>query len=83
MSASGDDECMIEAYRSYRNLPIDYIAFTKIDEAVRFGSLYNLLLTYQKPVAYITTGQRVPGDIEYATVKKLASLIVSKECHQC
>jgi flagellar biosynthesis protein FlhF len=83
MSASGDDECMIEAYRSYRNLPIDYIAFTKIDEAVRFGSLYNLLLTYQKPVAYITTGQRVPGDIEYATVKRLANLIVSKECYQC
>ena len=82
MSACGDDECMIEAYRSYRNLPIDYIAFTKIDEAVRFGSLYNLLLTYQKPVAYLTTGQRVPGDIEYATVKRLASLIVSKECYQ-
>jgi len=83
MGANADDECMIEAYRSYRKLPIDYIAFTKIDEAVRFGSLYNLLLTYQKPVAYITTGQRVPGDIEHATVGRLAGLIVNKECHQC
>jgi flagellar biosynthesis protein FlhF len=81
MSANTDDECMIEAYRFYRNLPIEYIAFTKIDEAVRYGSLYNLLLTYQKPVAYLTTGQRVPGDIEYATVDRLASLIVNKECH--
>lgn len=81
MSANTDDECMIEAYRSYRNLPIEYIAFTKIDEAVRYGALYNLLLTYQKPVAYLTTGQRVPGDIEYATVNRLASLIVNKECH--
>jgi len=80
MSANTDDECMIEAYRSYRNLPIEYIAFTKIDEAVRYGALYNLLVTYQKPVAYITTGQRVPGDIEYATVNRLASLIVNKEC---
>jgi flagellar biosynthesis protein FlhF len=81
MSANTDDECMIEAYRSYRNLPIEYIAFTKIDEAVRYGALYNLLLTYQKPVAYLTTGQRVPGDIEYATVNRLANLIVNKECH--
>ncbi len=80
MSANTDDECMIEAYRSYRSLPIEYIAFTKIDEAVRYGALYNLLLTYQKPVAYLTTGQRVPGDIEYATVNRLASLIVNKEC---
>jgi len=80
MSANTDDECMIEAYRSYRNLPIEYIAFTKIDEAVRYGALYNLLLTYQKPVAYLTTGQKVPGDIEYATVNRLASLIVNKEC---
>jgi len=80
MGANTDDECMIEAYRAYRNLPIDYIAFTKIDEAVRFGSLYNLMLTYQKPVAYLTTGQRVPGDIEHATVSRLANLIVNKEC---
>jgi flagellar biosynthesis protein FlhF len=83
MSANTDDECMIEAYRSYRKLPIDYIAYTKIDEALRFGSLYNLLLTYQKPVAYLTTGQRVPGDIEHATVSRLASLIVQKESYPC
>jgi len=79
MSANTDDECMIEAYRAYRNLPIEYIAFTKVDEAVRYGSLYNLLLTYQKPVAYLTTGQKVPGDIEYVTANRLAKLIVSKE----
>jgi flagellar biosynthesis protein FlhF len=83
MSANVDDESMIEAYRSYRQLPIDYLSFTKVDEAVRFGSLYNLLLTYQTPVAYLTTGQRVPGDIEPATVSRLASLIVKKECYSC
>jgi len=83
MSAGADDESMIEAYRSYRKLPIDYLDFSKVDEAVRFGSLYNLLLTYQKPVAWLTTGQRVPGDIEQATVKRLASLIMTKECPVC
>ncbi len=83
MGANVDDESMIEAYRSYRKLPIDYLTFTKVDEAVRFGSLYNILITYQKPVAYLTTGQRVPGDIEAATVNRLAGLIVKKECYSC
>jgi flagellar biosynthesis protein FlhF len=83
MGANADDESMIEAYRSYRKLPIDYLTFTKVDEAVRFGSLYNILVTYQKPVAYLTTGQRVPGDIEAATVNRLAGLIVKKECYSC
>jgi len=78
MSAASDDASMIEAYRSYRALPIDYLGFSKLDEAVRYGSLYNLLLTYQKPVAWLTTGQSVPGDIEPATVKRLASLITTE-----
>jgi flagellar biosynthesis protein FlhF len=83
MSANNDDACMIEAYRSYRELPIDYLAFTKIDEAVRFGPIYNLMLVYQKPVAYITTGQQVPGDLEYASVSRLAGLIVNRESGLC
>jgi flagellar biosynthesis protein FlhF len=83
MSANTDDECMIAACRSYQLLPVDYIAFTKIDEAVRYGALYNIMLTYQKPVAYLTTGQRVPGDIEHATVNRLANLIVKKELQPC
>jgi flagellar biosynthesis protein FlhF len=70
---------MIEAHRAYQKLPIDYLGFTKIDEAARFGALYNLLCTYQKPVAWLTTGQRVPGDIEPATVKRLAGLIMNRE----
>jgi len=83
MNANADDEFMIESYRHYRTLPIDYIAFTKVDEAMRFGPLYNTMVTYQRPVAYLTNGQRVPGDIEYPTVNRLAGLIVTKECCQC
>jgi len=78
MGANCDDRCMMEAHRFYRRLPIDYISFTKVDEAVRFGSLYNLLLLYQKPVAYITTGQKVPDDIEFVTSDRLVNLILEK-----
>jgi len=83
MNANADDEFMVESYRFYRRLPIDSIAFTKVDEAVRFGSLYNLLLTYQKPIAYITTGQTVPNDIEFMSKTNLANLILKKGCFRC
>ena len=83
MSASCDDEFMAEAYRHYSRLPVNCIAFTKVDEAVHFGSLYNFLLTSQKPVAYITTGQKVPDDIEFVTVKKFTNLILKKGHYEC
>ncbi len=83
ISASCDDAFMIDAYRFYKKLPLNYIDFTKIDEAVRFGSLYNLILTYQKPVSFITTGQKVPGDIEFVTPEKLSNLILHKRSYTC
>ena len=83
MSANADDACMIEACEAYRTLPVDYIGFSKLDEAVRFGPLYNLCLTYAKPVSWLTTGQRVPGDIEPATPAGLAELIVGRERPVC
>ncbi len=83
MSASSDDEFMTEAYSSYKRLPLDCISFTKVDEAVRFGSIYNLQMVYGKPVAYIATGQRVPDDIEFLNETTLGNLILAKGCYKC
>jgi flagellar biosynthesis protein FlhF len=82
LSASSDNDFMAEACRHYRNLPIDCLAFTKTDEAVKFGSIYNLSNLYQKPVAYITTGQSVPSDISFPDSKHLAAMILKNEVTQ-
>jgi flagellar biosynthesis protein FlhF len=76
LSASSDCDFLMETHKYYRALPIDYVAFTKTDEAVKLGSIYNLCRVYQKPVAYITTGQRVPGNIEFVDSRKLTNLIL-------
>jgi flagellar biosynthesis protein FlhF len=76
MSAASDDEFMTESYRNYGTLPIDCIAFTKVDEATRLGSIYNLSVVSEKPVGYITTGQRVPQDIEFPDSSRLAAMIM-------
>ncbi|MFA5353760.1 MAG: hypothetical protein WC291_05985 [Thermodesulfovibrionales bacterium] len=79
MSASSDDEFLAAAYRQYRNLPIDCIAFTKSDEAVKFGSTYNHANLYCKPVAYITTCQNVPADISFPDSEALTEMILKSE----
>ncbi|MBI5741922.1 MAG: flagellar biosynthesis protein FlhF [Nitrospirae bacterium] len=76
LSTSSDCDFLINTYKHYGALPIDYMAFTKTDEAVNLGSIYNLCRTYRKPVAYITTGQRVPGNIEFVDSRKLTNLIL-------
>lgn len=76
LSASSDCDFLMETHKYYKTLPIDSIAFTKTDEAVKLGSIYNLCQLYQKPVAYITTGQRVPGNIEFVDNKKLTNIIL-------
>ena len=78
MSVNSDDVFMTDAYRYYGKLDIDCLGFTKVDEAVNAGSIYNLSVLYQKPVAYITTGQRIPMDIEFPDNSALARLILRK-----
>lgn len=82
MSASSDDDFLVQAYRQYKKLPVDCIAFTKTDEAVKYGSIYNLASLYQKPVAYITTGQSVPADIEFPDSGRLAAMILQSGAAQ-
>ncbi|NOZ25368.1 MAG: ATP-binding protein [Nitrospirae bacterium] len=78
MSTNSDDVFMTDAYRYYGKLNIDCLGFTKVDEAVHAGPIYNLSVLYQKPVAYITTGQRIPLDIEFPDNNALARLIIRK-----
>lgn len=77
LSTSSDCDFLMSTQPYYEALPVDYIAFTKVDEAVRLGSMYNLSQVFQRPVAYITTGQGVPGNIEFLDSRKLTGLILN------
>lgn len=77
LSTSSDCDFLMSTRPHYEALPVDYIAFTKVDEAVRLGSMYNLSQVFQRPVAYITTGQGVPGNIEFLDSRKLTGLILN------
>jgi flagellar biosynthesis protein FlhF len=50
------------------------LLITKVDEADDLGELLRAPARLNLPVTYITTGQRVPEDIETATPERLAAL---------
>jgi len=55
----------------------DYrVMITKLDETKYRGSILNISWYTQKPLAYVTTGQDVPDDIEIADVESLVKQIV-------
>ncbi|MRR05584.1 MAG: flagellar biosynthesis protein FlhF [Deltaproteobacteria bacterium] len=64
---------------SFKALPISRLLFTKLDESSSFGSIVNLQIENKLPLSYFTRGQRVPEDIEPASGKKVAELILGEE----
>jgi len=52
---------------------------TKLDEAVGMGSLLSVARRVSLPMSYLTTGQDVPDDIEHASARRVARLILGEE----
>lgn len=67
---------MEEIYRQFDAVYIDKIILTKADETSTFGAMFNILYSWQKPVAYITNGQNVPDDIISANPEKIVNHLI-------
>jgi len=57
-------------------MPLHRVIWTKLDESTAFGNMLNVAVKHPLPISYVTTGQRVPEDVEVAESNKLASLVV-------
>jgi flagellar biosynthesis protein FlhF len=79
VSATSDYDFLERAWKSYERLPVDCVGVTKVDEAVRYGALYNVSALCGKPIAYLTNGQTVPGDIVFPTREKVLRMILLED----
>ena len=61
---------------TYQKIRPEALVVTKIDETGALGSLYGLLAHGRLPVSYVTTGQKVPEDIEVAHGGRLAEWMI-------
>ena len=68
MSATTKASDMREIMQQYETFGYRSVIITKYDETARVGNIISVLGEKQKPLAYITTGQRVPQDFEQASV---------------
>lgn len=71
-----DMEAIIQ---QFSEIPIGKYIFTKIDETNSIGTMYNLMIKYNKGLAYYTNGQEVPEDIEVAELEKVLELFFQGE----
>jgi flagellar biosynthesis protein FlhF len=67
-----------QVLRRFSPLRIDNLILTKTDENIVHGQVLDILIYTGLPVAYVTTGQNVPGDIARADEEELADLILGK-----
>lgn len=76
ISASTRSRDTYEILNGFGSIGVDGLIFTKLDEASCYGSILNAAIRSGKPISYFTTGQDVAGDIEVATVERVASLLL-------
>ena len=77
LTASTKDTDMSEITRRFNEIDLAGIVFTKLDEATGYGSLFNHAIRFKLPIAYLTTGQKVPEDIEVATKERMVDLLLN------
>lgn len=70
---------MLDVVERMSVVPISHVIFTKLDETVSYGALFNILQTLNRPISFFTTGQNVPNDIEIASGQRLATLLLGEE----
>ena len=76
LSTTSCEKTNRQAIDKFAELGARQIIFTKIDEAVGFGVILNVLKTVNMKLSYLTTGQSVPDDIEIGSATRVARLIL-------
>ena len=77
LSASTKDRDMAATIRRVRELPVEGLIISKVDETERYGNVINNLIKFKKPVSFLTNGQKVPEDLVTATPERLAELFAA------
>lgn len=76
LSSTMKEADMIESVERFSKARVDRLLFSKLDETSSCGSLLSVTDRVGIPISYITTGQKVPEDLEVADSRKMARMIL-------
>lgn len=77
LSANTKGSDLSDMIDQFSVIPIYSLLFTKMDETKTYGPLFSTMGRKRKPLSYLTTGRRVPDDIESATPKSFTDLVLT------
>lgn len=76
ISATTKPRDVDEIIKTFGQLPIQRVIVTKLDETNVYGVILHTCERAGVPLAFVTTGQGVPEDIDVASSEKIARLIL-------
>ena len=81
LSSTASEKVLLNEAEAFSEVGVDKLVLTKLDEAVSFGVLVNVLRKVGKNLSFITTGQEVPDHIECGRSTRLAQLVMGETVH--
>jgi len=76
LSATTKPRDMADIAQRFEPLKPSRLIFTKLDETSTHGPILSTLVRVKRPLSYLGTGQEVPQDLELATSRRVADLIL-------
>ena len=82
LAANMNSKDMVRVYQNFKDLGINRVAYTKLDEAHDMGALFNLPLGFGVGLSFFGTGQKIPDDIMIANSNWLCDrMFKGAECY--
>jgi len=66
ISSTSQRRVVEEALEHFKRIALSGCILTKVDESIGLGEVLSVTMQHALPITYLTTGQRVPEDIEIA-----------------
>lgn len=79
LSSTASEKVLLREAESFMGVGVNKIVLTKLDEAVSFGMLVNVMHQLGRELSFVTTGQEVPDHIEVGRPDRIAELVVGGE----
>ncbi len=75
LSSTGTTRNLTDVAEKFKIFDYNSVIFTKIDEAVTYGNILNVVNTFNIPTSFLTNGQVIPDDIISADPEFIANMI--------
>ena len=71
ISSTSQRRVVEEALAHFKRIALSGCILTKVDESIGLGEVLSVTMQHALPITYVTTGQRVPEDIEIANIDNI------------